>query len=238
MLFIVYYDIVQIRNTIIAFLTVYSLLLFIQGKNKLVALIPCIIAPLFHIMAAFTGLIVIYIFLKKPKKNYSLSRNEIIIYVFMGIIACFGKGIINFLILVIPQMRKASLYMTSSIDLKSFAIWSLASFMQIFVLWNYGVRYVVSKNNDYTSIETKRAVNILFRFALFSIPFSAITLWMDEVVRIFRLFFLVMFFLYAIMRDEIKPRNRRIIFGFLAAVNIIFMLVWLIRGINPDVYWG
>lgn len=238
MLFIAFYDIVQIRNTIIAFLTVYSLLLFLQGRNKIIALFPCFIAPMFHIMAAFTVIFVIYIFWKNPRKDYGLSRTETLIFIATGIVASFGKGIINYLILFIPQLRKAEIYMTDGLDLKSFIIWLGGSSIQIFALWNYGVRHVLWRGNNITSIKTKRAVNLLFRLALFSIPMTGITLWMDEVVRIFRLFFLVMFFLYAVMRDELNRRNRQIIFGTLSAVNMIYMMAWIVRGINVDAYWG
>lgn len=237
MLFLLYYDVIQVRNTIIAFLTAFSFLLFIKGK-KIIALVPLIIAPLFHIMAVFTDAIVLYIYFKKPRKDWCLSNIETLIYIAIGIMALFGRNIVNYLIYNIPQLYKARIYMASAVDYKSFVIWFTSGIIMVFTLWNYGVRYVLSKNNNKTSVEKKRSINFLFRFSMFCIPFSMVTLWMDEVVRIFRLFFLMMFFLYAEMRDEIRPRNRQIIFAVMAFVNIAFMVVWMIRGIRPDHFWG
>ena len=132
---------------------------------------------------------------------------------------------------------KNRIYFTGGNDWQSFVIWFSASVILLFVVGNYGVRYIIC-NNSVIDIRIQKAVDVLYSFALFAIPLSFITLWMNEVVRFFRLFYLALFFLYAIIRDYIKIKNRYIIFGTMALINIVFMLVWLLRGINPDAYWG
>lgn len=234
-LFIMYYDIIQIRNAIAAFLLVFSLLMVIQNKSLFWIFVSIVIAFCFHVMAVLPGVLVLYLYFVKPSKTYKISKKELLFFIFSGIVnIIYGRNIFSQIGTRYPVFEKINFYLTTQSDMYSFFIWTSSSLLMIFMLWEYGVKNIL---NSPASEEKKRAVNILFRFSLFSLVLSGMTIYMDEIVRIYRLFFLTMFFLYVVMRSELKSKNRRWIFQAMAAVNIIFMCVWMYRGIDIDSFW-
>lgn len=246
-LFVMYYDVIQIRNCIATFFVLSILIILLNMKidivKVLLIILFSIIAISFHPVAVLQLVLLAFVIICPPQKQYTINLKTIILVV-GGTISVFaaGRQILSVLGSKIPFFWKISLYLTSSLDYKSCAIWLFSSVTMVSIIYKYGVKEILSNRNCETKLsdDTKDLmykVSILFRLALFSVVLSPLTLIMDEIVRIYRFLFFVIFILYAVIRHKINRGNKEIIFLTICAVNIAFMLMWCIRGTNFDMFW-
>lgn len=237
-LFIMYYDCIQIRNTIASFIIIFALYVGINGKRA-IAIFLCFISLLFHRFSLLTGSILIYTLFIKPNKTYKIKKWEIYILLSIGIMASiFGNVIISLVLNEIPFLGRISFYLTNKVKFDSFIIWGGSATFLTIILWFFGVRYILnSPYRNQIPIERRKVVNILFRYSLFSLFCAGILLYLDEVNRLYRLFYLIQFFLYGTIELYIPRKNRVIIVSSFIFIHVVFMGVAMSRGLNFDIYW-
>lgn len=236
-LFIMYYDVIQIRNAISTFCIISILLLYLYAKKNIITIVLIFllisIAIIFHPISVLQVLLIICAIFNQAKNKFSFSFFKfgmmfmLVLFLSKSSLTWLGSNFIYF--------RKISLYMTYSLDWKSFIIWLSSSLVMLYALYQYGVKsLLVSKC---VMPEFKKKLSLLFTLSLFSIVISPLTLYMDEIARIYRFFFLIMFLIFSMIRKKINSRNRKIIFNTIVIINLAFLTMWMIRGINFDNYW-
>lgn len=236
-LMIMYYDCIQIRNTIAAFLILYALYLSLHDK-KIEMMIICVIAILFHRLVFMLALILIYVTFFKPRKDYMISKVEIGVHIFTGLfISIFGRQILLFLASKSVLFVKIYDYLSIDTGYDSLIIWAGTTGGMMIILWYFGVKNVLSSDNHQVLEIRKRAVNYLFRFSLFSISCSGFLLFLNEFNRTYRLFDVMLFMIFGIIEDEMSWKNKRLTFLIFSLVNIVFMMIALSRGVDLDTFF-
>ena len=236
-LFIMYYDCIQIRNTIATFLILYAMYLSLHDK-KLQAIVMCIIAVFFHRLAFLMALLLMYVVFVKPRKDYEISKWEIGLHVFVGIfIAAFGKPILLFLASKSILFVKVYDYLAVSTGYDSLIIWAGSTAFIMLLLWYFGARNTLSKDNKSVPEIRKKAVNYLLRYSLFGISCSGFLLFVNEFNRTYRLFDLMLFMVFGLVTSEMSWKSKRAVFIISSAINVIFMLVALPRGVDLDTFF-
>lgn len=236
-LMIMYYDCIQIRNTIATFLVLYALYLSLYDKN-IQAIGICLIAVFFHRLAFLMALILICVMVFKQKKNYEISILEISFHVFVGLfIILFGKRILLFLASKSILFVKIYDYLSVSTDYSSLIIWAGSTAFMMVLLWYFGVKNTLAYDNTNVPEIRKKAVNYLFRYVLFSFTFSGFLLFLNEFNRTYRLFDLMLFMVYGLVESEMSWKSRRVIFIIISFINVVFMIVALSRGVNLDTFF-
>ena len=235
-LFIMYYDCIQIRNTIAVFLILIALYLSAFDR-KILGIIFCIIAVFFHRFAILMGMIVLYTVIIKPNKKYKIQRNEILFITIAGCaISILGMPIILFVSEKISLVARLKFYISSTLSIDSFIIWAGPAIVYLIIMWYLGIRKI-NKEDSGISIQKRKLINILFRYSLFSVATSGFLLYLNEFNRLYRMFYLVLFLLFGIIETELSRKNRWLLFCMMSAVNIVFMGVAMLRGINFDLFW-
>lgn len=236
-LFLMYYDCIQIRNTIATFLILYAMYLSLHDKIA-PALVVCLAAVFFHRLGFLLALILIYIMIFKPRKGYEISKLEIALHVFVGaFVVVFGRKILLFLAGKGGIFFKLYDYLAETAGFDSLIIWAGSTTGMLILLWYFGVRKVLSSDNTSVPEIRKKAVNYLFRYCLFNISCSGFLLFLIEFNRIYRLFELMLFMIFALIQSEMSWKSKRVIFFVFFAVNVIFMLVAIPRGVNLDTFF-
>ncbi len=234
-LFCMYYDVIQIRYTIAQFLIVLALYFLIQEK-KILCLLICFIAPQFHRMSLLLVLILLYLLIMPPKKEYSLSYLELLVLSIFGFMSIFlSKPLINFISSYIPFLRRISSYMINYTSFDSLLIWAGYLLLVIIILYYFAVKKILNIANK--NIILKRQVNTMYRFIFWGIAVMGLLIYMNEFNRAYRTFYLVAYLLYGKVRNQISKKNRIIIYLLLCLINIIFMFVAMSRGLLFDLYW-
>ena len=72
---------------------------------------------------------------------------------------------------------------------------------------------------------------------LFGIAVSGFLLFVEEFNRMYRLFYLAGYLIFGLIEKRMPGTNRYILFRVICAINILFMVVAMLRGINFDLYW-
>ena len=236
-LMIMYYDCIQIRNTIATFLILYGLYLSLYDK-KVEMIIVCIIAVLFHSFSALFALMLLYVVFVRQKDNYEISKFEIGLHAFGGIfIILFGRKILLFLAAQGPFFHRIYGYLSADNGYDSLIIWAGSTVFLMVLLWYFGVRNVLSVDNLSVPEINKKAVNYLYRYTLFSVSCSGFLLFLNEFNRTYRLFNMMLFMVFALVEDEMSWKNKRILFVLFTLINIAFMMVALSRGVDLDTFF-
>ena len=169
-LFIMYYDCIQIRNTIAAFLIILALLFAIE-KKRIMCIILCIVSVSFHRLAVLTGLIALYVMFIEPQKEYQISRKEVLVVCVGGLITAVSAiPIINAVAKIIPILHRVLGYLSTNVSIDSYVIWIMPAILYIVTLWFCGIKKLLS--SDAISAEKKRVINILFRYSLLKYSLS------------------------------------------------------------------
>lgn len=160
-LMIMYYDCIQIRNTIATFMVLYALYLSLYDKN-IQAIGICLIAVFFHRLAFLMAVILICVMVFKPK-NYEISILEIGLHVFVGLfVILFGKRILLFLASKSILFVKIYDYLSVSTDLSSLIIWAGSTAFMMVLLWYFGVKNTLAiDNTNVPEIRKKQSITFL-----------------------------------------------------------------------------
>lgn len=237
-LFIMYYDCIQIRNTIATFMLLYALYLALYDK-KITAILICFLATFFHRLTFLTGLILAYIvFSRRHKTTYEVSKKEIGLNLLLGFSgAILGRPLIKFLAPYNTMFAKAQEYLAIDSGYDSLIIWAGSTAVILVLLWYTGVKKALDPLNTNVPEIRKKAVNYLYRYALFSIGCSGLLLFLEEFNRVYRLFNLMLFMVFGMIESEMTWKSRRLVFIIIVAINVIFMLVALPRGVDLDTFF-
>lgn len=234
-LFAMYYDVIQIRNTISCFLMLASLCFFIDHK-KIIAFALSFLALLFHRFALLMVFIMLYLELMDiNKKTEFVNKGEFVFFVIVGMFGILKvKRIVRFLSEKYTIFEKLKDYIADDNGYDSLVIWAGTAVFFLAILWHFGLKAYLK--DSFVSHERKRAVNILFRYSLFCIPLSSFLLVVNEFNRIYRFFYLIDFFIFGAVWKALNRKNTTV-FLLISFVNIIFMIVAYERGLNFDKYW-
>lgn len=234
-LFIMYYDTIQIRFTVAMMLIIIALYYSTENRTIL-ALVFCFLSILFHRLSTLSCLIVLYLSLKKPKKNYELVNGETIVLLTCGLVGClFAKPVVNYIVLKWPFFTRITLYMTADAGYDSLIIWVGYELFLIGAIYHLGYRSFI--NDPFVSTKEKEKANKLLRFMLFGIAISGFLLFIEEFNRMYRLFYLTGYLIYGIIERHIQQANRIILFSTICLASMMFMIIAAMRGINFDLYW-
>lgn len=234
-LFIMYYDVVQIRNTV-AMMLILSAVFHSIEKKYLFSILFAFASMLFHKLAILPCIILLCVSLIKPQFNYSIKKLEICMLATLTIFSIFlSKFIIIFFAKNIPFFIKLNSYITSDVSVDSLMIWGGYELFLIIALFYLGYSKFI--HAPYIEEWKKDFSSSVLRFMLYGISISGILLFLDEIHRIYRLFFLVGYLLYGLVENHLSRKNRFFLFTSIASTNIVFMLVSRLRGFNFDVYW-
>lgn len=237
-LFVMFYDVIQIRNTIASFLILLGLYFCVKQKS-LATLLSCLIAIFFHRLSLLTGLLLIYLFFTRPRQYLKPSKLEVSAIMFFSLVGItFGGHIVQLLSFRFSFFERLSMYSSSKVGVDSFVIWGGYSLVSLILLWFFGVRKILNNaERDGSFSEEVITISLLFRYSLFSIPFLGFLLYIDEFNRIYKLFYIINYLLFSFVKKELSVSNGNLIYIFFCLINIIFMLVTMTRGINFDLYW-
>lgn len=234
--FIMYYDIIQIRNAIASFLILLSLFYGIEGKT-LKCILSVVAALYFHRLAFLTGAISIYTCIFERKKNNSPQAIDIINPILLAIvIGAFGKKIISISVSV-PILSRLSSYTISNLSIDSLIIWAGYGICLLIAVWVLGIKQACIAAECRGDVQKIVAINILFKFSTFAVILSGFLLFMNEFNRIYRLFYLVLYIIIGMIYYDIEKKNRFILVSIVSLLNIIFMMVAMSRGLNFDKFW-
>ncbi len=233
-LFVMYYDCIRIRNTVVAFLSMLAIYYCVKRKYVF-CIILCIIAPFFHALGLLTDLMIGYLMLTSLFDSYTIRKIEIYIVTLVAFLGtAIGNRMYN-MALNFDLTSKVFLYQAKSFSFDSFLIWGGMLAVVLFLLWEYAVKDAL--NREDLSEEKIRAISMLYRFGLFGIAVSGLLLYIDEINRLFMEFYLALFFLFGIVESSMTIRGRNICLFVISSANILFMFVAMYRGINFDAYF-
>lgn len=237
-LFVMFYDVIQIRNTIASFLILLGLYFCVKQKI-LATLLSCVVAIFFHRLSLLTGVLLIYLFFTRPNKYLKPSKLELTSIIFFSLVGVvFGGYIVQLLSFRFSFFERLSLYLSSKVGLDSLIIWGGYSLFSLILLWFFGVKKILSNSERKGKFtEEVIAISLLFRYSLFSIPFLGFLLYIDEFNRVYKLFYIINYLLFSFVKKELSNSNGIILSCIFCILNIIFMLVTISRGINFDLYW-
>ena len=234
-LFVLFYDVIQVRFTIAVMFILLALYYAIENR-KILCILFCVLAVFFHRLSALACLMILYLFLVKPKKDYSLSRWEISLMVLIGLAGCFlSRPVVSLIAQRSAFFTRISLYMTAGAGFDSLVIWVGYEIFLILALYFLGYLSVI--NDPFTEPKTKETVNRLFRFMFFGIAVSGFLLFVEEFNRMYRMFYVTGYLIFALIEDHMSKANRYVLFWTMSAVSILFMVIAMLRGINFDLYW-
>ena len=181
-------------------------------------------------------MIILYLSLFRPKNNYLLSKKETAILVVIGLIGSLAsRKLVELIAAKWSFFSRINLYMTKDVGYDSLVIWVGYELFLIIAIYFLGFESIIK--NRWIDLKTKEAVNILFRFMLFGITISGFMLFVEEFNRMYRLFYLAGYFLFAMMIEHMKKTNRIVLQWTMIIVSMLFMAVAMMRGINFDLYW-
>ena len=234
--FIMYYDVIQIRNTIASFLILLSLFYGIDGKI-IKCLLSVVAALFFHKFALLTGALSIYVCIY-AQKNVNLPHVREIInsFIIAIVIGVFGRTV-TYVFAGIPFVGRINAYITNSLSIDSLVIWAGYGVCLLISVWALGIKQSCINAKKNGNIKKVIALNTLFKFSTFSIVFSSFLLFINEFNRLYRLFYLVLYIIIGMVYYDIEKKNRFILLSTVFLLNIIFMIVAMKRGINFDQYW-
>lgn len=237
MLFVLYYDIVQIRFGIACITIIMSLFFMIKNKPAWMVLFSALLAGTIH-WASFVGVIYI-LFLYWHERRYGKSyefikKNMVIVLLVTATVGVLGKVLGNF---IMPNWGRVSCYLRNETSWSSMMIWTVCMVSQLLALWFWAVRDILKNNNCCVSAEKKRTIYLLFTFSLLFVIFLPCASYIEEIGRLFRIPMLVMAILYALVKDEISNQRQKLLFGVIVAINCGLMFGWIYRGANPDMWW-
>lgn len=249
LLFVVYYDVTQIRFAVALFLFLLGLLFVLQKKSMVWVLLCFGSAISFHSTLVAPIVIVVYLLLVERKQIHNILIREGIFALLISVLILFFGG--NALTMFEeykfhPEYNrswfewlivKIYYYKRTEISIKSLLIWSVVYFVQMGALWFGGVNKILDVKNYSVSVTKKFEVSVLFRLTILGGIFIPCTLYIEEFSRIIRLFCVVMALLFTIVSSELVVEKRKMIFGSMVLVNIGLMLGWYFRGVNPDLWW-
>ena len=234
-LFIMYYDVIQIRFSIAMMLLLISLYYSIDHK-WIPAVFFALASVFFHRLAVLPCLIILYISLVHPRKDYLLSGKETSTLVIVGLYGgLFSRKLVDLIASKWSFFSRITFYMTKDVGYDSLIIWVGYEIFLIVSIYFLGYRSIIE--DPWVDIKTKESVNKLFRFMLFGITISGFMLFVEEFNRMYRLFYLVGYLLFAIMEKHMNKTNRIVLLWTMVAVSVLFMMVAMMRGINFDLYW-
>ena len=233
--FILFYDVIQIRFAVAMMLVIISLYYAVERK-AVPAVLFGICAVFFHRLSALACLMVLYIALVKPRKDYSLSPMETGLMLLIGLAGCvISRPLVNLIASRWSFFSRISMYMTTDVGYDSLIIWVGYELLLIAAIYFLGYWPVIG--DPLEDDRTKAAVNKLFRFMLFGIAVSGFLLFVEEFNRMYRLFYLAGYLIFGLIEKRMPGTNRYILFRVICAINILFMVVAMLRGINFDLYW-
>lgn len=236
-LYIMFYDVIQIRNTIACFLILMALYLCIVGAKKR-SLLMCFLAFQFHKVAVILAFLVIYILFTSKKSDGKITSKELVFSIIILLTSTFwGYQIIGFLSGKSIYFSRLMYYQSSSLSLDSFIIWAGCQFMLIFLIWTYGIKYLRQVELNEVDFTRVRAVNVLFKFSMLGTSLSGFLLYLNEFNRIYRLLYITSYIIIALLAEYISSKNRRLLISNAIIMNVIFMMVSIFRGLNFDFYW-
>ena len=234
-LFIMFFDLIQIRYTIATMFSLISLYYSVEEKYFF-SIFFAILSIFFHRLAALIGIIILCVNFIKPNNDYSLKRTEVFYIIFTSsIVIFFSKILVGLISQKFSYFQRIRGYITASIGLDSWLIWAGYEIFLIIAIYYLGYNKFI-----YTfSIkeEQKRTVNMLFRFMLYGIATSGFLLYVEEFNRIYRFFFLVGYMIYSLIEDSLSAKNKCTLFYCIFTITIIFTFVAMSRGLNLDAYW-
>ena len=234
-LFIMYYDVIQIRFTIAMMFVLLSLYYTID-KKWAPAFLFAAASVFFHRLAALPCLILFYLFVIRPRKDYSLSGKEAKLLIVVGLLgSVFSRKAVELIAGRSAFFSRITLYITNNVGYDSLVIWVGYEVFLIAAIYWLGLKAVIQ---DPEVDDGTKAVSInLFRFMLFGITVSGFMLYVEEFNRMYRLFYLAGYLLFAYIEKFMKGTDRLLLFWAIIVVSILFMMVAMLRGINFDLYW-
>lgn len=234
--FIMYYDVIQIRNAIASFLILLSLFFVIEGK-----IFKCVLsvgaALFFHKFALIAGALSIYTYFISRKKNRTMQVIDITKSFLLAIvIGVFGKFIVD-ITAGIPTLSRLSAYVTNNLSIDSLIIWAGYGGCLLIAVWTLGIKRALIAAENRGDTQKVLAINILFKFSTFAVILSSFLLFIDEFNRLYRLFYLVLYTIVGMVYYDIEKKNRMILVVIVSLLNIVFMIVAISRGVNFDKFW-
>lgn len=234
LLFVIYYDVLQIRFAVGSFLILIELFCLIKKKPIWMIGLIAVGAITIHWSTPLGLIFVLYLY--ATQNDYRVEKLDfLVVLVVGGSFALAGRRLCANIALDWNRMRK---YVRPEMSWSSLAIWSVCVLSQLMVFWIFVGKEVLKNANTPLTNEKRRVIRILYRFLLLFIVLLPCTSYLEEIGRIFRIFMVVMAILYAVVREDVEVFKRRIVFGVIIFVNWGLMLGWIARGINPDAYWG
>lgn len=234
-LFGIYYDVIQIRF-LISMLFIFISLYFAIERKLLPAVANGIAAIFFHRLSVLSNLFIVYIFIKQNTKDHAINKKEIVGF---GCFGAVGIGLSGWAVGIIAQevsfFQRVLLYLSNKKSYDSLIIWAGYECLLLVIIYFGGYKELIFNNT--VDIKIKDAASKLYRFLLFGIVVSGILLYVQEFNRLYRQFYLVGYMLYGMIERYMGNINRKILFLLIGSINIIFMIVAMIRGINFDLYW-
>lgn len=233
------YFIIQIRSSFMLLFLLNAL--FELARNRRIrAAIFCILAASFHILGIFLSLyfFAVYFFVRYRKSNDGslLIFDESFLTKYLILVSCavlfafFALPIIttvaNLLTPFIPKMSRVFYYLQPELDFNSLLAWGAINVVDVIVLYSlFFKRYDLSITNDWCVI-------YLFHLLIFACLFFFLLGMIDEVNRIFRVLFLVKYFLLGCLIRRVDERTSASLFLYFLVVSIAYLAVVSIRGVD------
>lgn len=194
-------DIVQIRNTFLFLFVINSLIELVSG-NKLTSFFFVLLSLLFHSL----GVIYVLAWVVIQFKHYKVYKKLMV----FGLLLSFV--IVPFLIkalILVFDTRTLHAYISDSIKLHSLAIWGIPYLFDLFLIYHFSKKIVV------TDIRIKKWIDVIFAFLLFLSVFSPLLLYIDEINRIFRNALLLKYLVLMSISPYIKRTSRYVLYAYL-----------------------
>lgn len=209
-------DITQIRNTFMMLFVLNALLDFFNNKKNR-AFLLLIIGSTFHSFGIFFVVLFLLLLFKKGKSYYKWIAAFSIISVFLM------PFIIQFAITVIPYQRivdRIIIYTADTVKVNSLIIWGGILVADLIVL-SYFIRRI-----DSTTAKNMKLIYLLFDVMFTSMIFLASVLYLYEFNRLFRMLFLVKYFLAVFMLPNMKRQSQFLLLLYLIATTSLFAFLY------------